>query len=732
MGVSPARPRLLLVLGAVCVLGWLAARATEFRERLVVRFEAQRMVIELDGREFTADFEVGAVTGLRVRSAETFEQFGGGKLEILEPPAERRIIPLPARWRYAKREFSPPPVGDWWVDRSLVPEVILAHPIALHAPFAVAVELPGRVLEAFRLTVDGERSVEIGLRIGLLNNDLYVSALNAPGFSIAWAIGGPWQLDLRRSFHPFVCGITLGAALCLVFLLVAAVPSGAATGIGWLTNRRVDSLAYVVLAGRLAISCWIAWSIFQRLPTFQDDLNYYLRADWLLHGQFDLSAPPPDVQPQLQIPFTDYKDGRWYSPYPINWPLLLAAGMALGLAWLVAPVCATIGVWALYAFAKPLAGARTALLAVVLLATSPFCLLLSGSMMSHAATSMCLGLFALGFVRGWTDPKNPRFVLLLGAGAALGFAFGIRPLTAAAVGLPTLLFGLWEWRRAQFSMRAFGALAIFALGVFVGMGTMFIDNTIVTGKPFLFAYAYREPFPPLMERLLAGTFWSDRSLAQLPMLMSGWGWPWLRGEWWLCLPFGFAVVPFLLGRATRHDWFALGLFLAVVAAHYTHHAGTIHAFGPRIYIDTLFALFYLAARGFQCLAHSTPPLTGQRAGYSAYRVAVLTAILLPASTVATLDQRLVGYRGYNAIDRRFLAQLSELKVPRALFLFRPDSLSKWIRAAPLLPRDLATAPYVFAELKDDNTAIVARYGRDRPVFIVNDKQIVPYPESAGP
>lgn len=726
----PSRLGQLLFLLLALALGWWLARWTRFEERLTARFSTEDATLELNGRTYRAPAKAGHVHRLRVLTSETFEQLGGGSIVVRVPGQPEVEHPLPARWKFTGKG-RPAPAGDWWVDRSHESEPLLSVDVDLRPPFEVTFTMPGRVLQAFRLCLDGEQPMDIGLRSGLLNNDLYL-ARPQENQSNTWMIGGPASLDYRRSLGPLAKGLFLGAALCLGFSLLAGFGRGAPPGAGWITPRVASVFTWLLLLVRFGFSCYIATAIFGALPTFQDDLCYYLRANWLLHGQLDLPVPP--AGDQLLPPFNAYIKDRWLTAYPLNWSILLAAGLAFGAAWVVSPICSAIALWAQFQFSRSLGGDRVGLLSALLLATSPFCLLFAGSMMNHAATSMLLGLFVLGFIKGWPEGQGPRLGILVAAGAALGFTFGIRPLTSVAIGVPTLLLGLWEWRLRRFSGRAFLGLVCFALGVGLGMSTTFLDNAAVTGNPLVFGYHYRVPMASLSSRLPLAAFWSDRSMAQLPYLMTGWGWPWLRDGWWLCLPYGLAVVPFLLRRAGRHEWFAGGIFLAVVAAHYTHEHGTIHGFGPRIYIDALFALFFLVARGWQCLAHASPlPGTGP-GGPWAWRVAAVVALSLPLSSAIKLPERIQRYRGYNEVDRKFLNQFAALGAPRGLFLFEHDALLKWIRAAPLLPLFPPESPYVFAaSARDgDNTAVIARYGQDRPVYLVTEFGIQPYQPKPKP
>ena len=91
-----------------------------------------------------------------------------------------------------------------------------------------------------------------------------------------------------------------------------------------------------------------------------------------------------------------YEPGRAFSPLPPGWPAILAIGVRAGVPWLVNPVLSGVCILLLYALVRRLDTPRTARLATVLLATSPWFLFLGMSLMTHTATLACALAAALG------------------------------------------------------------------------------------------------------------------------------------------------------------------------------------------------------------------------------------------------------------------------------------------------------------------------------------------------
>ena len=587
----------------VLPLAFGLAHYTQFRVHATIVVEAERILVTINGSEMSVPAQITHVTRVSALAAEPFEQFGGGSFSLEAPGQPGEVVKFPWRWTFP--DAVRPPGGDWWIDRPVI-DTEWGGLGGLNGswtpPIRVDVDIPGRLARPIVIRFDGPVPFDCAIRYGLINNDVAIYFPGPDPRLVAQPLGGNPGFDGPHVIGPIAKGVFLGCLLVLAFSALgaldrspAAPETGPGRGLRWLTFAVLGLVAL-----RFGVSWWVADELFNRLPHFQDDLCYVLRAKWLLAGSVDRPIPP--FAENFHVPFTKFFHDRWLTPFPILWSLMLVLGMKLGAPWLVPPACGALAVYFQHRLGQRIAGAGVGALGALLLALSPFAIILSGSLLNHSATGMFLVLFAWLFVKGWSGEGDGRPVWLLLSGVALGSAFGIRPLTAAALGAPTFLLGLYEWKCRKFSLRAFGGLVVFALGVALGSVPTLLDNAAVTGHPLLFAYRYLATERPLLELLPEGLYWSDRSMAQFPMLVTGWGWPWLRGDWWICLPFGFAAVPFLSGRANRHDWWLLGLFLSVVVAHFSHIYGTLHGFGPRIYADTIFALLLLVARGCDCLA----------------------------------------------------------------------------------------------------------------------------------
>src|SRR5262249_26838073 len=126
--------------------------------------------------------------------------------------------------------------------------------------------------------------------------------------------------------------------------------------------------------------------------------------------------------------------GRWYSQYPIGGPLVLAAGVLLGVPWLVDPVLAALTAVLLYHVARRVFGETEGRAIAGLFALTPAILMMSGTYMNHVPV-LFLVTCALAALVEWERAESPRRRASFGAltGLAVGLMAAIRPLDAVAV-----------------------------------------------------------------------------------------------------------------------------------------------------------------------------------------------------------------------------------------------------------------------------------------------------------
>jgi hypothetical protein len=703
----------LLITGGFFVAALALLPGTEFHTDVAIKSDGDRVVYSVAGAELEAPVRIERLTHLRLVFSPEIYPVGGDSLAIEQKG--RVVFFRSLRGRFPLGKGVVWPTSDWYVDSDRSQDLqALDETLDLSGPFTIRTSFTGRSLNGIRLILETDtKSMKFGFRRGLLNNDF---GIERDGTVLATRYIPLASADLARSLAgTFVRGLVAACVLVLVFGGIArlAAPPGLDALLNRLASMRrlPDLLAVVVVVTFVARTVWLAGSVFERLPHFQDDLAYLFRAKWLLAGH--LTLPYPRLHDYVPVPFTFECRGHWASIYPIGWPLALACGEALHAAWLVPPFFGLVYVSLLYLLGRRLYGPWPGLVVLALASLSPMTNLMSASLLSHGSTAVFVLLFFFLLLKGWPER---RLSLLFGAGAALGYGFGIRPLTGVVVAASSGAWLLTELARARREGHAWaGALCLTAGGV-VGALPVVVDNWLVTGSPIVFAQQVALGHTWSLGSFREGLWAADQCVALILPMSFGWGWKLLSGWPILALSIGFALVPVVSGRLSRVDALLGTTFLGVILAYLGYSGNGVHGYGPRFYYEVFFCLFLLTARGLVVLAEGVVSLRGRPApGAAVCRVLVTVMVVaLGTSAAVSIGSRLALYKGYNYVDGRLQRAVEALPDRRALFIFLNPDIYAWMRVGNLLPVDMS-ADRVFVEERKDEGPLVESYP-DRPWY----------------
>jgi hypothetical protein len=186
------------------------------------------------------------------------------------------------------------------------------------------------------------------------------------------------------------------------------------------------------------------------------DQNGYLVGGKMLADHGSTSYSPPDVygfvgRMWFGVDWGTEKE-RFYPKYPLGLPaiyaILLLVSPEHGTQWahLVSPVCMSLALLGAYLFARQILGSFAALMAALLLATSPVTLGLTNNPNSHASTLFFVtwGMFFLMLF--WKRGGHYLWGAL--AGLFLGYAATIR-YTEALLVLPIAFVAFMVFRRQE-------------------------------------------------------------------------------------------------------------------------------------------------------------------------------------------------------------------------------------------------------------------------------------------
>jgi hypothetical protein len=461
----------------------------------------------------------------------------------------------------------------------------------------------------------------------------------------------PWHSALkdllRLLLKPYFAALLLGSAAVLVARVLRRGGDAPPARVSRLAPAALPLAASLAVA-TLGITAYIADVLLQRMPHIQDDVAYYFQAQIFAMGRLWADLPPlPDF---FVHEFVLQHDGRWFGKYPPGWPLVLAAGVLVGLPWLVSPLLAAVTSLATYDLGSRVAGRATGLLAALLLLFSPFFLFLSGTFMAHTAGLAFTMLFALAYTR-----ERPLL-----AGLALGMSAAVRPYSALLLALPfgvDLLLRLRAEPRATLRLGVMMALGLVPpLALFVGW------NWVMAGGPTANTMELWWPTDKIGfgadkglfgHTPLNGLYNSLRNLNELSQ--HAYGWP-------AVFTFLFAFVPFASGRATRADVLWLASWFCLMFGYFLWWADGV-MYGPRFYLEAMGFVALLTARGVLILGPLLAP--------------VLLGALLLVNAFFYLPVKASLLRGYNFVSRDSIEAVERAGVTNAVVFVDPGPVAEW-------------------------------------------------------
>jgi len=460
----------------------------------------------------------------------------------------------------------------------------------------------------------------------------------------------------------------------------------------------VIAMAISLLA--VIASFWLSENIYERLPHVEDEFAYVWQAQVFARGQAYLPSPPHPEQ--LVVPFVVDYHGLRFSKYPPGWSLLLALGVLTGtLSW-VNPILAGLGTWLTFRLGQKIFDNFTALLAIGLMATSPFFLINSGTLLSHPwSLVLCLSL-TIAWLDLFFETDNrllskttvPTWIKIWVAGLSLGVLALTRPVTAIGVAIPFFIHGLiLLWRGTHATRKQILFVGLIAGGV---GGILLVWQYLTTGDPFQNSYTLWWTYDKIGFGSDVGTqpgghnfFWVINNL--ILSLLSGssdlFGWTYIS---WFFIPIGLWA-----SRYNKSIKLIIGVPIGLALA-YSIYWISPNLYGPRYYYEVITSASLLTAAGITWLINWHK----ENAHARVWQATVLSLVFL-----------LIGYNFILYTPVRFDTMRNLYKINReqqALFL-TDSALSltpalvvvhthEWTDCAGLLPLQdpWLTTPFIFA------------------------------------
>lgn len=507
--------------------------------------------------------------------------------------------------------------------------------------------------------------------------------------------------------------------------------------LAWLAAEKPPRwLVPVLFAATLAAAAWVAWSGFGAMPHIDDEGAYLFQAKIFAQGQ--LWAPPPPLGEFFAYQHLVTIPDRWFGKYPPLFPLLLTLGVLAGVPWLVDPILAAIAGLVIYHLTREVADWRWGILAWILALSSPFFLMLGGSMMAHTTAALLIATALLLAIRGL---RLGSFRLTLGCGACLGLAVLARPYTALlatiAVGgyyAAHVLRGPDRARTVRLCLALAGCIAAFA-AAFLGW------NLLLTSPQHPTTDLYS-----LYDRNDVLGFGPDKGM-NWRMTWGGWGHTPAKGlrsihryldstsRHLLGWPGRLSLALFLAGAwsARRKVW--LGLFLGLgallVVGHMLYWAVLHIGFGARYWFEVAPAMFVLSALGMRWASRAgarapggvKPPGVVSLPGGRLVAVAVVAACMLWSLT-QYWPARWTEMAQYGGVTVDIKREIAGHRLDNALIFVWTDELV-YNEGFPLNDPFLRKGPIFARDLGPRNRELIAAYPTREPYLWTRQKRLLP-------
>jgi len=389
----------------------------------------------------------------------------------------------------------------------------------------------------------------------------------SPHGMVVTEIQGTWRNTHR--WRPIVLVLLLSLILESIFVTRLRMP----LRLRQISEQIWRRVCYLLALGGFALSMF-AVCVLRAFPNSGDEYVYTFQARTFLAGHlWNVLLPGHEFFSLFHV---IEKDGRWVSQYPPGWPLLLAGLHLLGVPfWMASPILTFALLVVLARFCHYTDGATASIIALVLMAVSPFFAFNAGSVYSHTAVALC-GLLFCYFATKFID--RPEFRAALFTGASLGALGLIRSFDVVFFALPFAVELV-----ARIPKNRYWQLLAIALGGAPFLAALLLYNRAITGDAFLPVFKWG--FPQLNIGLHPSDEWGIQ--ASLRNTMGFALTHILELAEWTSPVLVLAYVPALFWKIARSKVrFFDFIFPATLLAYllFAHLGG--NRYGPRYYFDS--------------------------------------------------------------------------------------------------------------------------------------------------
>jgi hypothetical protein len=251
-------------------------------------------------------------------------------------------------------------------------------------------------------------------------------------------------------------------------------------------SRREAVVTSLVIAAAVALLCWWLFRVNAAMPLIIDEVVYLWQAELLASGRLTDHVPAhPDF---VNLPFIPIHGDRRFGQYPLGFPLALVPWVAAGIPWGLNVALGAVALFLMHRFARDVGGPALALVAMILLALSPFFIAQSTIFLAHPLVLAATLLLLRCLQKREAAPGRARWPLA--AGAAVGYTLNVAPVSAVPLALAAAARVIAARRTAipGTAPATRREIAAFLIPIAAGAGLFCAVNLATTGSPWTPAY----------------------------------------------------------------------------------------------------------------------------------------------------------------------------------------------------------------------------------------------------
>ena len=200
-------------------------------------------------------------------------------------------------------------------------------------------------------------------------------------------------------------------------------------------QSKPKTLAGIFLVTIFTILVGISYITFHNFPYSVNEYSYLYQAKILSKSKLFIEVS--EVFRPFKETYMVLKDGKLFSQYPPGFPLILAIGVVLNVPGLINPLIAILTSLVMYCFVQSILNKKYALLASLLMSTTPYFLAYSASYYSHS-TALLMTVLIFFILRKYETSSHTIFLCLYGL--VSGYSFITRPVDSFCVIVPTFVY----------------------------------------------------------------------------------------------------------------------------------------------------------------------------------------------------------------------------------------------------------------------------------------------------